>query len=88
MITISTINTATNMIPSVEPASSSACDSAVIVLDCEAGVAVASWLDGRERLRARLLTNRAIPSKTQNAIRMVCEVIFILFGWYRNKLKL
>lgn len=77
MITISTINTAMNMIPSVEPTSSSTSASAVIVPDCETGVAVASCFDGNERLRARLLTTRAIPNKTHNAMRTVFEFVLI-----------
>lgn len=88
MITISTIITAMNMIPSVEPTSSSTSASAVSVPDCEAGVAVVSWARGNERLNAKLLTNIAIPSNIQNATRTVFEFVLITVGWYRNKLKL
>lgn len=88
MITINTITTAMNMLPSVEPTSSSTSASAVIVLDCEAGVAVAFWIGGKERLSARLLINMATPNSTQNAMRTVFEFILITFGWYHNKFKL
>lgn len=86
VITISTITTAMNMLPSVEPTSSSTSASAVSVPDCEVGVAVASWVCGSERLNAKLLANIAIPSKIQNAMRMVFEFILIAIGWYRNEL--
>ena len=84
MITIKTITTAINMIPSVEPASSTASAAATIVSVCRVGVAVASWAIGEGRLSARLVNAMAIPSKTQNAMRMFFDFVFIVFGWVQS----
>ena len=70
MITIMTITTAINMIPSVEPTSSTASAAASMESAITVGVAVASWAVGEGRLSARLVNAMAIPSIIQNAMRM------------------
>jgi hypothetical protein len=77
-ITINTITTAMNMIPSVEPASLCASCTTTIVPVCVAGITVDSCAIGIVRSSARLLNMIAIPSIAQKVTRTVRIFVLIL----------
>ena len=72
MITIRTMRTATIMIPSVEPAPSPPAPV------CDVGVAVGFSRKDDGRLSARLVNRTATPRMSQNVMRAILIIVFIV----------